>query len=143
MSRDLPFAYSTPVDNPQRLQSLPQDSYRSGLNGVFTYVAQEVAELLQQSHYFPVNCDNNGVETIAIRALEPVYKLIITIKPLTVRELEVLQLIVKGHNNSEIARKLHITVGTVKSHVSNILNKLCVSDRTQAAIRALRSGLVH
>ncbi len=57
-------------------------------------------------------------------------------------QLEVLELIVAGCNNSQIADKLYITVGTVKTHVRTILNKLCVDDRTQAAVRALRSGLV-
>lgn len=61
---------------------------------------------------------------------------------LTERELEVLELIVAGCSNAEIAEKLYITVGTVKTHVRSILNKLCASDRTQAAVRALRSGLV-
>jgi hypothetical protein len=64
MSRDLPCLYSTPVDSLERLQTLPQHSYSSRLNCVFTYVAQEVAELLQQSHHFRVNYDNNPVETI-------------------------------------------------------------------------------
>jgi len=62
--------------------------------------------------------------------------------PLTERELEVLELIVAGCSNAEIAERLYITVGTVKTHVRSILNKLCASDRTQAAVRALRSGLV-
>ena len=62
--------------------------------------------------------------------------------PLTERELEVLQLIVNGYSNAQIAEKLYITVGTVKTHVRNILNKLCADDRTQAAVHALRSGLV-
>lgn len=61
---------------------------------------------------------------------------------LTERELEVLQLIVDGYSNAAIAEKLFITVGTVKTHVRNILNKLCADDRTQAAVRALRTGLV-
>ncbi|MCJ8279955.1 MAG: response regulator transcription factor [Rivularia sp. ALOHA_DT_140] len=61
---------------------------------------------------------------------------------LTERELEVLQLIVEGCSNAIIAERLYITVGTVKTHVRNILNKLCADDRTQAAVRALRSGLV-
>ncbi|MFM7383694.1 MAG: response regulator [Microcystaceae cyanobacterium] len=61
---------------------------------------------------------------------------------LTERELEVLQLIVNGHSNAAIAEQLFITVGTVKTHVRNILNKLCADDRTQAAVHALRSGLV-
>ena len=160
MSRDLPYLYSTPIDSLERLQTLPQHSYSSRLNYVFTYVAQEVAELLHKSDRFPVNYDNNPVETIAkcccvsrtalkelaqitMREFEPEYKLSITVEPLTGRELEVLQLIVDGHNNNAIARKLYITVNTVKTHVRNILKKLCVSDRTQAAIQALRSGLVY
>ena len=63
--------------------------------------------------------------------------------PLTERELEVLQLIVNGYSNAKIAGELFITVGTVKTHVRNILNKLSADDRTQAAVRALRSGLVR
>ncbi|MBD2666366.1 two-component response regulator [Richelia sinica FACHB-800] len=61
---------------------------------------------------------------------------------LTERELEVLQLIVEGCSNAIIAERLYITIGTVKTHVRNILNKLSADDRTQAAVRALRSGLV-
>jgi DNA-binding NarL/FixJ family response regulator len=61
---------------------------------------------------------------------------------LTERELEVLKLIVDGCNNALISEKLFITVGTVKTHVSSILNKLSVDDRTQAAVTALRKGLV-
>jgi len=60
---------------------------------------------------------------------------------LTDREQEVLQLIADGMNNREIAEKLVISEKTVKTHVSNILNKLHLDDRTQAAIYALRHGL--
>lgn len=62
--------------------------------------------------------------------------------PLTQRELEILELIVAGCSNSQIASQCYITVGTVKTHVRNVLNKLCVNDRTQAAVRALRAGLI-
>lgn len=62
---------------------------------------------------------------------------------LTEREREILQLIVDGLSNAEIAQKLYITVGTVKTHVRNILSKLGANDRTQAAVRALRSGLTQ
>lgn len=79
---------------------------------------------------------------VRINAAEPEYSQLIEAYPLTERELEVLQLIVEGCSNAEIAEKLFITVGTVKTHVRNILNKLCADDRTQAAVRALRSGLV-
>ncbi len=60
---------------------------------------------------------------------------------LTEREREVLQLIADGRNNREIAEKLVISEKTVKTHVSNILGKLNLDDRTQAAIYALRHGL--
>ena len=79
---------------------------------------------------------------IKINAAAPEYSQLLEAYPLTERELEVLQLIVEGCSNAEIAEKLFITVGTVKTHVRNILNKLCADDRTQAAVRALRSGLV-
>lgn len=60
---------------------------------------------------------------------------------LTEREQEILQLIADGRNNREIAAKLVISEKTVKTHVSNILSKLNLDDRTQAAIYALRHGL--
>jgi DNA-binding NarL/FixJ family response regulator len=62
---------------------------------------------------------------------------------LTDRELEVLQLIVDGASNADISDQLFITLGTVKTHVRKILNKLSADDRTQAAVRAIRSGLVR
>jgi DNA-binding NarL/FixJ family response regulator/predicted Ser/Thr protein kinase len=60
---------------------------------------------------------------------------------LTERELEVLRLIAQGLNNQQIAQQLTISEKTVKTHVSNILGKLQVDDRTQAAIYALKKGL--
>lgn len=62
---------------------------------------------------------------------------------LTERELEVLRLIARGRSNREIATELVLSEKTVKTHVSNILSKLHLSDRTQAAIYALREGLVQ
>ncbi|CAM3533606.1 MULTISPECIES: response regulator [Paenibacillus] len=61
---------------------------------------------------------------------------------LTRREQEVLQLIASGMNNREISDALHITEKTVKTHVSHLLDKLGVADRTQAAIYALKHGIV-
>jgi two-component system NarL family response regulator len=58
------------------------------------------------------------------------------------RELDVLRLLVKGRRNREIATALEITEGTVKLHVSSILGKLEVADRTEAATVALKRGLV-
>lgn len=62
---------------------------------------------------------------------------------LTSRELEVLHLIAEGLSNQEIADQLFITLKTVKTHVSNILSKLEVSDRTQATIYAFKHNLVN
>jgi DNA-binding NarL/FixJ family response regulator len=62
---------------------------------------------------------------------------------LTQRELGVLQLIVRGRRNQEIAEALGITHGTVKTHVANILVKLGAGDRTQAVSLALQRGIVH
>jgi two-component system NarL family response regulator len=62
---------------------------------------------------------------------------------LTGRELEVLEQIVRGRSNKEIAAALSISEATVKSHVNNILSKLGVDDRTQAATTALQRGIVH
>jgi DNA-binding NarL/FixJ family response regulator len=81
-------------------------------------------------------------KTVAIGAVDPDFGQLIENAPLTERELEVLELIVAGCSNAAIAEKLYITVGTVKTHVRNILNKLCADDRTQAAVLALRSGLI-
>jgi two-component system, NarL family, response regulator LiaR len=61
---------------------------------------------------------------------------------LSPRELEVLALVVDGLSNQEISQRLEINLDTVKSHMKHILNKLAVSDRTQAAVKALRQGLV-
>ena len=63
--------------------------------------------------------------------------------PLTPREVEVLRLMVAGNSNQEIANALFIAEGTVKAHVNSILDKMKVSDRTQAVTAALRRGLVH
>jgi DNA-binding NarL/FixJ family response regulator len=65
------------------------------------------------------------------------------IEPLTERELDVLHLLVQGHSNPEIARRLHLASGTVRNYVSVILQKLGVADRTQAAVVAIQSGLVE
>ena len=62
---------------------------------------------------------------------------------LTERELEVLQLLTKGRSNKEIGSTLHISEDTVKSHLKTLFVKLDVQDRTEAAITAVRHGIVH
>jgi DNA-binding NarL/FixJ family response regulator len=61
---------------------------------------------------------------------------------LSQRELEVLKLMVDGKSNPEIAAELYLSPNTVKTHIRGIMNKLAVDDRVQAAVVALRSGLV-
>jgi len=61
---------------------------------------------------------------------------------LTEREYEVLRLVVKGKSNTEIAKELFVSVHTAKAHVCNILQKLCVDCRVQAAVKAVNGNLV-
>ena len=85
---------------------------------------------------------NPEKRTVEIRSLEPEYERVLASDPVTEREHEVLELMVAGCTNVVIADRLCITVGTVKTHVRNILAKLCADDRTEAAVRALRSGII-
>jgi two-component system nitrate/nitrite response regulator NarL len=66
-----------------------------------------------------------------------------TAEPLTEREMEVLQLVVEGKSNQEIAQSLVVSVSTVKNHLRNILGKLHLRNRIQAAVYAVRQGLVE
>jgi NarL family two-component system response regulator LiaR len=66
----------------------------------------------------------------------------VTDSPLTKRETDVLRMIADGRGNGEIAQGLSIGLGTVKGHIRDILEKLAASDRTQAAVVALRRGLI-
>jgi NarL family two-component system response regulator LiaR len=61
---------------------------------------------------------------------------------LTDRERDVLRCMVDGLNNKEIAEKLIVSLGTVKFHISNIFQKLQVNDRTEAAVLAVKRGLI-
>ncbi|MEB3181933.1 MAG: response regulator transcription factor [Nostocaceae cyanobacterium] len=103
-------------------------------------IARIVLEQTRQSNT-PVPSKPVG-EKVNIRGLSEEESQSLLAYPLTAREYEVLELIVEGCSNNQIAEKLYITVGTVKTHVRNILNKLSADDRTQVAVRALRAGLV-
>lgn len=63
-------------------------------------------------------------------------------KPLSEREYQVLNLVVKGKSNTEIADELMISVHTAKAHVCSILQKMSVNDRVQAAVKAVRKGML-
>ncbi len=62
--------------------------------------------------------------------------------PLTEREFEVLKHLVAGKSNTEIAKELIVSVHTAKAHVCSILQKMCVNDRVQAAVKAVKEGMV-
>jgi DNA-binding NarL/FixJ family response regulator len=66
----------------------------------------------------------------------------VLVEPLSRRELEILRLVAAGASNREIASRLYIAEGTVKNHVTSILGKMDVDDRTQAAIKARDCGLI-
>ena len=78
-----------------------------------------------------------------VRSASPVPEIAEQIRTeLSGREIEVLKLIANGRDNADIARQLHISPKTVKNHISNILMKLQIENRIQAAVYAVRSGLV-
>jgi DNA-binding NarL/FixJ family response regulator len=81
------------------------------------------------------------LETLS--AASPYNDLSESFEPLSAREMEVLALMTRGLSNKEIATNLGISHQTVKNHVTAILRKLCVEDRTQAALYALRRGWVR
>ncbi|WP_414753958.1 response regulator [Anabaena sp. CCY 9910] len=107
-----------------------------------SWIDPVIARIVLQQTQKATTAANVRPDTVAINGLSPEYSHIVETYPLTRRELDVLKLIVDGCSNAVIAEKLYVSVGTVKTHVRNILNKLCVSDRTQIAVRALRAGLV-
>ncbi len=87
----------------------------------------------------PVDASDRKIE---IRAIDSELETILQNYPLSLREQEILELMVNGCSNPMIAKRLHITVGTVKTHVRNILGKLYANDRTDAAVKALRAGII-
>jgi two-component system, NarL family, response regulator LiaR len=89
------------------------------------------------------NTDKNADKMIRIKALDPEHEKMVDQAGLTDREIGILQLIVRGYSNAEIADALFLTVGTIKTHVRHILTKLCVDDRTHAAVLALRAGIIE
>jgi two-component system, NarL family, response regulator LiaR len=99
--------------------------------------------VLQKVRSYTEAIANEDEHKVQIKGVETEYEEIVATARLTEREIEILQLIVKGCSNTEIATQLYITIGTVKTHVRHILNKLCVDDRTHAAVLALRGGLIE
>ncbi|GEQ33912.1 response regulator transcription factor [Marinilactibacillus psychrotolerans] len=106
-----------------------------------TSSASEIAEAIRSTYNGDPYFETEVTEKILDR--ESTKQKTILHDDLTNREKEVLQLISQGYSNQEIADALFITLKTVKTHVSNILSKLQVEDRTQAAIYAFRHDLVE
>ncbi|MBE9031434.1 response regulator transcription factor [filamentous cyanobacterium LEGE 11480] len=99
--------------------------------------------ILQQVRQESETSKPQEANTIEIKGVSPEYEEIVEKAGLTEREIEILQLIVRGFSNAEVAEALYVTVGTIKTHVRHILNKLCVDDRTHAAVLALRAGIIE
>jgi two-component system NarL family response regulator len=116
-----------------------EDIYRSLQAGARTYLLKTAArnELIDtiRAVHSGERCISRAVGTrLAERMMHP---------ELTSREIDVLELIVKGRSNKEIAADLSIAEVTVKLHVGHILAKLRVNDRTQATTTALQRGIIH
>lgn len=112
------------------LKDIPPDELADALRATYqgqTQLHPDIAQKLMQQIQNPEDTMDNTSPQV---------------QDLTGRELEVLKLIGRGLSNREIANELSISHKTVKTHVSNLLGKLHLSDRTQAAIFAVRRGLV-
>ena len=94
------------------------------------------ASFLQPSIAAKVLAEFTRLTPVSAPAAQPL------VEPLSERELEILDLLAAGSSNREIANQLFIAEGTVKNHVTNILGKLGVRDRTQAALKAKELGLI-
>jgi len=116
-----------------------EDIYRSLQAGAQGYLLkdmffEELEDAIRKVHAGSRRIPTHVAERLAERMIG---------SDLTSRELEVLEEIVSGKSNKEIANALKISEATVKSHINNILSKLGVTDRTQAATTALQRGIVH
>jgi DNA-binding NarL/FixJ family response regulator len=116
-----------------------EDIYRAIRNGAMAYLnknasGEELVEAIVTVHrgqrYLPPSARDRLAERTSLVELTP-------------REHEVLTCITRGHSNRDIANHLHIAEKTVRIHVSSVLDKMGVRDRTQAAICAIQRGLVH
>jgi NarL family two-component system response regulator LiaR len=101
---------------------------------------QELIQAIRQVYHGEPSLEASVARKVLAELSSPSQKPL-TPDPLTARELDILRLIAKGHNNKEIAGKLVIAEETVHAHVSNILSKLHLASRTQAALYALKEGI--
>jgi two-component system, NarL family, response regulator len=116
-----------------------EDIYRAIQSGAKSYLLKdtpddELAATIRSVHAGEQKLPHKVAELLAARRKRP---------DLTERELEVLQGIIKGRSNKEIGTALFVTEDTVKAHLKTLFVKLGVADRTEAAINAIRHGIVH
>jgi NarL family two-component system response regulator LiaR len=101
---------------------------------------QELVQAIRQVYRGEPSLDASIAKKVLAEISNPPQKPL-TPDPLTTRELDILRLIAQGQSNKEIAEKLVIATETVHAHVSNILSKLHLASRTQAALYALKAGI--
>ncbi|RIN00126.1 response regulator transcription factor, partial [Staphylococcus shinii] len=117
--------------------------YRALDSGVDSYIlkttsASDIAEAIRKTY----NNESVFEAEVLVKMRNRMKQRAELYEMLTEREMEILLLIAKGYSNQEIASASHITIKTVKTHVSNILSKLEVQDRTQAVIYAFQHNLI-
>ncbi|HYG24989.1 MAG TPA: response regulator transcription factor [Verrucomicrobiae bacterium] len=116
-----------------------EDIYRAIQSGAQSYLLKDMSKADVISTIRAVHAGEKPLPPNVARRLANRLKR----EELSPRELEVLQLIVKGRSNKEIAAALFISEDTVKSRLKSLFTKLDVQDRTEAAITAVRHGIVH
>ncbi len=101
---------------------------------------EDLVQAIQQVHRGEPSLDPSIARKVLLELSRPPKKPLTT-DPLTEREMEILRLVAQGKSNRDMAEELVITEATARTHVSNILSKLHLASRTQAALYALREGL--
>ncbi|MCR5264986.1 MAG: response regulator transcription factor [Cyanobacteria bacterium RUI128] len=112
--------------DPQKLADVIRD-VNTGVCWLDAEISKKVLKSFPKQENFKLTSDNGENENKI---------------PLTEREQEVLKHLVAGKSNTEIAKELIVSVHTAKAHVCSILQKMCVNDRVQAAVKAVKEGLV-
>lgn len=112
--------------DPIKLADVIRDVY-SGVCWLDAEIGKKVLKAFPKQENFKLSSDNSDNKNKI---------------PLTEREQEVLKHLVAGKSNTEIAKELIVSVHTAKAHVCSILQKMCVNDRVQAAVKAVKEGLV-
>jgi two-component system, NarL family, response regulator LiaR len=102
---------------------------------------EELVGAIRQVHRGEPSLEPSIARKVLLELSHPPTEKTLTVDPLTQRELDILRLVAQGCSNKEIALKLSLSELTVRTHVSNILGKLHLASRTQAALYALQKGI--